>query len=193
VSNYAPAQGACLWILFAQRFVARTNSKARTDEIALNPDTFADCTDKEILGTLLHEMAHLWQAHFGKPGRGRYHNREWARKMITLGLLPISLDRPGKMTGQAVTHEIMPGGPFDVIADLLLTTGFCLNWQSITYVATVCPPTTGLNDKRGSGTPEPLPSKVKYTCALCGLNAWAKPKAYLFCGHCLKYMEPSFT
>lgn len=176
-----------------KRFVARTNGKDRTDEIALNPDTFADCTDKDILGTLVHEMAHLWQAHFGKPGRGRYHNREWARKMVSMGLLPISLDYPGKMTGQAVTHEIVLGGPFDVIADALLTSGFCLNWQAISYGATVGPPTTGLNDNRESGTPEPLPSKVKYTCASCGLNAWAKPKVCLFCGHCLKYMEPMLT
>jgi SprT-like family len=175
------------------RFVARTNSKDRTDEIALNPDTFANCTDKDILSTLVHEMSHLWQAHFGKPGRGRYHNREWAHKMVTLGLLPVSLDNPGKMTGQAVTHEIIPNGPFDAVADQLMATGFCLNWQSFTYSANLRAPITGVNGNQGSGTPVPLSSKVKYTCASCSQNAWAKPKACLFCGHCLKYMESSFT
>jgi hypothetical protein len=32
-------------------------------------------------------MAHHWQAHFGDPCRGRYHNREWAARMEALGLM----------------------------------------------------------------------------------------------------------
>ena len=49
-----------------------------TDEIALNPRYFHDRPVADVLSTLAHEMAHLWQHHYGKPGRGRYHNREWA-------------------------------------------------------------------------------------------------------------------
>jgi hypothetical protein len=117
----------------SKRFMSRENDQERTDEIALNPDTFAGRVDKKILSTLVHEMVHLWQAHFGKPGRGRYHNREWAHKMVSLGLRPVSFDRPGKMTGQAVSHELMPGERFDVAAEQLLATGFRLTWQSTVY------------------------------------------------------------
>ena len=42
-----------------------------TDEIALNPAYFAVVPLVETMQTLVHEMVHLWQAHFGKPGRGR--------------------------------------------------------------------------------------------------------------------------
>jgi len=38
-----------------------------TDEIALNPDSFQDRSDMEVLSTLVHEMTHLEQQHFGKP------------------------------------------------------------------------------------------------------------------------------
>jgi hypothetical protein len=30
------------------------------------------------LSTLVHEMAHLQQNHFGKSSRTGYHNKEWA-------------------------------------------------------------------------------------------------------------------
>ncbi len=56
------------------------------DEIALNPAHFASRALPEILSTLMHEMVHLWQHHHGTPGRGRYHNREWAEKMKAVGL-----------------------------------------------------------------------------------------------------------
>src|SRR4030095_15545627 len=104
-----------------KRFVARTNGKEKTDEIALNPDGFVGQSDKDLLSLLVHEMCHLWQAHFGQAGRSRYHNREWVHKMVDVGLQPVSLDQPGKMTGQRVTHEIIAGGRFDEVAEQLLS------------------------------------------------------------------------
>ena len=162
------------------RFAARNNYTLRTDEIALNPDTFVGRNDKEILSTLVHEMCHLWQAHEGKPGRGGYHNRQWAGKMCEAGLQPIEFnkygEKTGKMTGQHVSHEIIPGGPFDVAADRLLATGFRLKWQS------------ALSMPLGDNTPAMLEpkkrNKVKYSCPICEQNAWAKPAARLVCGRC---------
>jgi hypothetical protein len=168
-----------------KRFISRNHGQNRTDEIALNPDTFAECSDKDILSTLVHEACHLWQAHFGKPGRRGYHNRQWAHKMIGLGLRPVSLDQPGKMTGQAVTHDIIPGGPFDVAAEHLLATGFQLTWQSI------APQLSGSLFLLGeNGAARHDTSKRKYKCSTCGLNVWAKPKVSLVCGQCLQeYVE----
>src|SRR4051794_2203132 len=66
-----------------------------TDEIALNPSYFRDRPQEAVLSTLAHEMVHLWQHHFGKPGRGRYHNAEWAEKMKSIGLQPTSTGKDG--------------------------------------------------------------------------------------------------
>ena len=86
-----------------------------TDEIALNPSHFRSRTTEESLSTLVHEMTHLEQHHFGKPSRNGYHNKQWAALMHAVGLVPSSTGAPGgKETGQKVSHYIAGGGPFDV-------------------------------------------------------------------------------
>jgi hypothetical protein len=76
-------------------------------------------------------MCHCFQQHFGNPPRRGYHNREWAAQMIEVGLMPSDTGEPGgKQTGQGMFHYIIAGGPFDLAAEALLQTGFCLNWQS---------------------------------------------------------------
>jgi hypothetical protein len=156
-----------------ERFEGRSEP-ALTDEIALNPGTFEGRTDREILSTLVHEMVHQWQHLFGNPGRGRYHNKEWGNKMEALGLMPSSTGQPGgKRTGQSVTHFIIEGGLFDVACRKLLDAGFHLEWQS----------------RECNHQKKPVdPSKCKYTCPGCGLNAWAKGEVSLICGECGKTM-----
>jgi predicted SprT family Zn-dependent metalloprotease len=159
------------------RFGHRVNTIAFIDELALNPDIFGDRTDKDILSTLVHEMCHCHQQHFGKPPRRGYHNREWAEQMIAIGLMPSDTGEPGgKQTGQGMSHYIIDGGPFELAAEKLLATGFCLNWQSAT-----------LESQAGKGAKER--SKTKYSCPSCGQNAWAKPDSALVCGECMEDME----
>jgi hypothetical protein len=147
-----------------------TDRGRTTDEIALNPVHFKERTDEEILSTLVHEMVHLWQHHFGHPGRTRYHNRQWADRMEELGLMPSDTGEPGgKRTGPRVTHYILDGGPFEKAARELLAGGFRLNWQS---------------RRCDCDKPKHPASKVKYTCPGCQQNAWAKPDASLVCGLC---------
>jgi predicted SprT family Zn-dependent metalloprotease len=142
------------------------------DELAMNPDTFKDRTDQDILSTLVHEMAHVWQHRYGHPSRGRYHNREWAGKMKALGLQPSSTGKVGgKETGQHVSHYIIDEGPYAQSYDRLARSGFKLTWNS-----------RSPNTKRRE-------SKVKYSCPGCQQNAWAKPDASLVCGHCQLPME----
>lgn len=76
--------------------------KARRDEIALNPRHFlTNSGDLELLQTLVHEMCHQWQEHYGKLSLWTYHNKEWAQKMLSIGLIPSSTGKPkGKQTGQ---------------------------------------------------------------------------------------------
>lgn len=156
----------------AQRFEGREQADQETDELALNPGTFAGRTDTDILSTLVHELVHHWQQHFGTPGRGRYHNHEWADRMEALGLMPSHTGEPGgKRVGQRMTHYVLADGPFARACQELLAGGVRLEWQSREW-------TSG----RGPGRP----SKVKYTCPNpeCRLNAWAKPDVHLVCGHC---------
>jgi SprT-like family len=152
----------------ADRFTGRTE-KSTVSEIALNPDHFTGRTDEQILSTVVHEMVHCWQKEFGTPSRRLYHNKEWAAKMKALGLQPSSTGAVGgKETGQSVTHYIVPGGAFAAAYDKLQVTGFKLHWQSAPI---------GNNSK----TPT---NKTKFTCAVCGANAWGKPDLLLICGEC---------
>jgi len=157
------------------RFGHRSDEEQRTDELALNPDTFLGRSDKDILSTLVHEMCHCWQQHFGKPSRTGYHNTQWAAKMIEVGLMPSDTGlEGGKQTGQRMTHYIVEGGAFEVAADELLAADFRLNWQSVAW---------------GERTRPKGKNKVKYTCPACRQNAWAKPEASLVCGACEEDME----
>jgi hypothetical protein len=78
----------------AERFAR--HSGETSDEIAMNPTYFAFRGIKDTFSTMTHEMVHLWQTHFGKPGRGRYHNRQWARRMVAIGLQPTYTGLPGE-------------------------------------------------------------------------------------------------
>lgn len=111
----------------AKRF-ARADGET-TDEIALNPSYFAAVPLVETMQTLVHEMVHLWQHHFGTPGRVRYHNEEWACRMESVGLMPSSTGRPGgKRTGDKMADYAIEGGPFLQACAALLTTSFSISW-----------------------------------------------------------------
>lgn len=158
------------------RWQARKDADTRADELSLNPDTFGSRDDRSILSTLVHEMAHHWQFHFGEPSRNGYHNKSWGNKMKQIGLCPSSTGEPGgKETGQKVSHYILPGGPFDEACTELLAGGFSIDWQS-----------EGIDGTRAAKRA----SKTKYTCPECGQNAWAKPNARIGCLDCMAPMLP---
>jgi len=93
-------------------------SKEEKAEISLNPDAMHGRSIDKIYSTLCHEMFHFWQDCFGKSvGKRGYHNKEWAEAMEKGGLMPVSSDGTGKKTGMRMTHEIIPGGLFDLAMD----------------------------------------------------------------------------
>ena len=153
---------------------------ALVDEIAMNPTQFQGRTTTEVLSTLVHEMTHVEQAHFGKPSRGGYHNAEWGTLMDRIGLTPTDTgEAGGKRTGQSVTHLIVAGGPFDRACAAFFKSGGTVTlygdkWLSPADVAKV--------KKKGA-------SKTKYTCPCCGMNAWAKPDVRINCGECEEELE----
>lgn len=152
-----------------EAFRNRTHSDGHAHEIALNPDGFIGRTDAEILSTLVHEMVHLWQQVYGDPGRGRYHNAEWASAMLAVGLKPFNVKNPAKMTGQGCSHTIVAGGAFESAASTFLANSCALHWESAS---------DGHDEKKTKS------SKVKFTCTTCGANAWGKPSLFIYCGDC---------
>jgi hypothetical protein len=140
-----------------------------TDEIAMNPTHFKDRSAREILSTLAHEMAHLWQHHFGNVSRGGYHNKEWALKMRSIGLIPSDTGQVGgKDTGQRMTHYIDDGGLFNRYCTELLGTGFTL-------------PYVELWAETAKGKAK---NKTKFICCECGSAAWGKPELRIICAEC---------
>ena len=103
-----------------------------TDEIALNPEFFGVLPVSDTLSTLVHEMCHLWQQHFGSPGRRGYHNKEWADKMEAIGLMPSDTHKPGgKRTGEHMGDYILEHGLFMQVARHLLETEFSIHWYDV--------------------------------------------------------------
>lgn len=154
------------------RFGSRDGSIV-TDEIALNPARFQERTIRESLSTLVHEMTHLEQQHFGQPSRSGYHNKEWGDLMDAVGLAPTDSGQPGgKRTGQQVTHMIVPDGPFDLACRDLLEDGWNLDIVEL-----------WTEDQERAKTKKAA-SKTKYACPMCEAAAWAKPGANLICGDC---------
>jgi predicted SprT family Zn-dependent metalloprotease len=160
----------------ARRFSGRIGSQGRTGsgethELALNPDGFDGRTDEEILSTLAHEMAHVWQQTNGKAPTRCYHDREWATTMKAIGLQPSHTGEPGgKETGAKMSHYIIKDGRFSRTAAAIRASGLRLHWQSTPH------------DR--SARKKKAKSKTKYTCDKCLTNAWAKPETHLICGLC---------
>ncbi|MEO0681822.1 MAG: SprT-like domain-containing protein [Pseudomonadota bacterium] len=145
----------------------RRGDGARADEIALNPARFRGQGDLATLAVLAHEMVHLWQHHFGAPGRARYHNAEWALQMRRIGLQPSHDGTPdGRSTGDVMHHLIVANGPFEAAARDLIARGFEIVWQD--------GPTRPAAGGRGG-------RRSKFVCPVCGLAAWSRPGARLLC------------
>lgn len=197
----------------AKRFGTRAGQT--TDEIALNPEYFAVVPVVEVLQTVAHEMTHLWQSHFGKPGRARYHNSEWADKMESIGLMPSSTGLPGgRRVGDIMADYVIPNGRFAcVVEELLVSKRFGITWfdrftpqaplhpvataaaaAGMPHEAYVVPASEGVQlipKTPTLATAKDRSNRVKYTCNGCGLNAWGKPDIRLGCVACSIELAPA--
>lgn len=168
----------------AGRFANRRG--ARTDEIAMNPRHFQHRKVLETISTLAHEMVHQWQQHFGTPSRRGYHNRQWAARMVDVGLHPSHTgELGGRMTGQQMTHYIIEGGAFEIAAKQLLRRRFGISWFDVDAVLLLGAP-------RSPGALEPSSTagrRVKFTCPSCQVNAWGKSSLRILCIDCKEPMR----
>lgn len=144
----------------------------------------AQATDIAICQTLVHEMCHLWQSEFGNPSRTGYHNKEWALKMESIGLMPSSTGiKGGRKVGQKMSDYPISNGLFsqvfnampkelllpfkssEIVGGVLFRNGVPVNGENIF-------PTKKKN------------TRAKYRCN-CGHNIWAKPNIEsIFCNEC---------
>lgn len=106
-------------------------------EITLNPDHFDTRGESGVLSTLAHEMCHF--ADFLVTRRSLGHPRSWADRMIQIGLQPSDTGHPGgQETGFDMTHYIIPGGPFDLVCQQLITHGFRLSFATFLISTRPC-------------------------------------------------------
>ena len=186
----------------------------KAHEIAINPAYFASHSLVEVLQTLVHEQCHLWQQCFGqRKSQYGYHNREWARKMESIGLVPSQTGAPGgKKTGQQMSDYPLPGGPFLMACDSLVATGFEISWvdripagressqvresSGSREMETLKPSVreilaTKIEELVPDITPLELvqdertkKNKTKYSCPGCDANIWGKPGLRVSCMQC---------
>jgi hypothetical protein len=147
-------------------------------EISLNPETLRRPLI-ETMSTLVHEMVHQWQQDHGDPPRGGYHDKQWAGKMVEVGLIPSDTGEPGgKQTGQRMTHYVQKGGAFDA-AFKAMPDSIALPW------------TTGESVLLAGKSKEPASrNKIKYTCPGCDANVWGKPDLHVACCDCEEEFVP---
>ena len=204
--------------LHRRRFV--NVGSVQVDELGINPGYFAIQSAKEVLATVVHEMVHHWQNHFGSPSKSLPHNREWAGKMEAIGLMPSHTGLPGgKRTGRTMSDYMLPDGSFIQSAMRLIEAGFRLPWLdshvsmaaekmqlrrdalAASGVAVVGgePPlvmasSQGLALPINEPAPRPeTPARGRYVCPQCGIRAWAAPETDLACGTCDIPLEPDQT
>lgn len=167
-----------------KRFASATGKTS--DEIALNPRFFKERPVIEVLATLAHEMVHVWQHHFGRPSRTGYHNKEWARQMLWLGLRPSHTGQPGgRMTGQQMTHYVVPEGRFEIAAKALIASPLAITWFDADGARLI---PKGLDEFLSP--PPAAGRRTKFVCPGCKAQAWGKPSLNLVCGNCELQMPP---
>ena len=185
------------------------SSGEKAHEIAINPAYFANHKVIEIFQTLVHEQCHMWQHIYGKASRSGYHNKEWAEKMSSIGLISSHNGEPdGKTTGQLMSDYPAPDGEFIKSCKRLIADGYKLNWvdripaitePAQTRVVDLNMPLTraesvlnadvssivkNLRPKQEIAREKMLKAKIKYHCDGCGGNVWGKSGLKIICGEC---------
>jgi len=137
-------------------------------EITLTPEGL-ERESVEWHSTLVHEMVHLWQNDFGKPVRANYHNKEWANKMLEIGLIPSTTGKEGgKKTGQCVSHYVDNNGKF------------IKAFNKLKENKTIYKPNS---DFLTTTKKQKESAKTKYECS-CGVKVWGKPELNIKCLAC---------
>lgn len=199
----------------ANKWVSKTDGTAH--EIAINPEIIGQTALLEYFQTLVHEMAHLWQKEFGNAGRRGYHNKEWAKKMEDIGLMPSDTGRPGgKKTGEKIADYPIKDGQFmQSVETLINTENSTIKWfdkrpkkPAYSYTteidlseelgideqtaAVLSATVTDLIDLPSQPTSTPtFKKKTCYQCPSCKIKVWGRPELNINCNDCNVKLEAS--
>ncbi|MFH0783069.1 MAG: hypothetical protein V2B20_14125 [Pseudomonadota bacterium] len=135
------------------------SGSAAMPEISLNLKQLGESEPIDVMATLVRQMVHLWQESYGQPSQKGYYNREWAKKMTEIGLIPSATGQPGgKPTGQTIRHYIENNGRFE---------------QAFRKIPDTC--LLPFRPKVLDGEKNKLnKDKEMYQCASCGAKLWGK-------------------
>lgn len=179
---------------YSRRSFKEIKGDTYVDEIALNPNHFVAKGEIENMQTLVHEMVHMWQYHFGTPSQRTYHNKEFALKMKEVGLMPSSTGRPGgKETGQNMGDYPIVGGLFEKAFKVWKSRNRPIRWASLEAFLEDGQAVNPTGEAGAEVTQSQIKkakrrSKSKFSCPTCDQNAWGKPSSHLICGLCMKTM-----
>jgi len=200
------------------QFARRLDLRNRLHEIGIDFTRIGNegKGDIDVLSTIAHEMAHALVYQIDKAEAAEaaaakvggefkpktYHCGVWAALMDKIGLTPIAIGSngqpTGKKTGQNATHEIVKGGPFEVVSKELLATGFKFNWSMVGgYYDEMGRPvrvkigkggkmSIAIGGEEGEGG-EPKVKKARagakavHVCPHCSSKAWGKPSLVITC------------
>lgn len=141
----------------------RQQAGSITPEVSLNIRQLGEGTSKTVMATLVRQMVHLWQERHGSPSRNGYFNREWAKKMEEIGLIPSHTGEPGGLrTGQGIMHYIEEGGRFETAFEKMPADYL---WPFLPKIP----------------ASEKYTLKVMYRCIGCGTRVWGKGGLGLIC------------
>lgn len=167
-------------------------------EISINPVSLVR-GKQYVIETLVHEMCHLWQKEFGKPSRSGYHNKEWANKMESVGLIPSSTGQPGgNKTGQNMADYMEEGGKLEKLLNAM-PSRYLLPLQSLDVSLYQLDSMDNMDieltddeiiELRGQSEQNEKKRKWKYSCPSCGMNLWGKPGLNVICGDCNCNLNP---
>lgn len=199
--------------MHSRRFVSIDGRQI--DELGINPGYFGIQSSEEVMATIVHEMVHHWQNHFGSPSKSIPHNKEWADKMETLGLMPSDTGLPGgKRTGRTMSDYIIPGGLFVSACQILESRDAGLPWfdrhlpvspdqmaarrdelhrSGHAFVGQVPPIQKAIAEsvKLDLQIPVKHPSiqRIRQICPSCAVRAWTAPQVVINCGVCDVVMQ----
>ena len=161
------------------KWMVKNKKNTARHEIVLTLKALRFNTEK-FCALLVHQMCHLWQHQVGKPSRSGYHNKQWASKMLSLGLLPTDNGRRnGKSTGQSVTEMIIEDGRF-----VKLFNDYQHKLCELNLVLT----SFAIHQMR-QRKPKDGKSKKAYRCHQCGLVVWGKEGLDLICKSCNRTLK----
>lgn len=165
--------------------------------LAINPD-YLNRKLKDTLGTICHELCHVYENAFIHIPRGGYHDKQWAELMAECGLEPKYLNT----SKTAVDHKIIKGGVFEDFVkaftekygeDFFNIVSYSSEIQKKTRKALGIKDDEDSDEPRADNADKPIKkynrNKIKYICHGCGLKVWGKGGLSIHCNECDEDLE----